>query len=211
MLMDEDRMDEHAPRKRTTRFTRAARTKRMLERLRAGDGYEDIARDEGLSESRVRKIVAEHLKRREAVEEGTHANVQLDRLSFAMRVASEALAKGDVKAIAPLIKVIDRLDHYQARASEAAPRRRRTEADQVVLNEFVRRIRRDYAHELARSRAGQPAEAPPPAQPDATLAADAPPAVEPQLDPPPAPAAVEPPAAPAPIAPPEAYFSFFRP
>ena len=204
-------MDEQAPRKRQTQFTRVARTKRMLERLRAGDAYEDIARDEGLSESRVRRIVAERLKRREAVAEGTHANVQLDRLSFAMRVASETLAKGDVKAIAPLIKVIDRLDHYQARASEAAARRRRTEADEVVFQELVRRIRRDYDEELARSRAGQTAEAPSPAAPDATLAAGAPPIVEAELDPPPAIAATEPPAAPPAIAPPESYFSFTPP
>ena len=163
--MGEDRMDEQTPRKRRTQFTKAARTLRILERLRAGWAYDEIGREEKITDRRVRQIVAEHLKRREEVEGGTHANVQIDRLSFAMRVAGEALAKGDVKAITPFIKVIDRLDRYQELANEAAPRRRRTPEDALVIREMIRRIRDDPR--------------PPPAAPAADAEARSPAAAEP--------------------------------
>ncbi len=141
----------------------------MLERLRAGAGYDEVARDERISERRVRQIVTEHLKRREAESGATHANLQLDRLGFAMRVASAALASGDVRAVAPFVKVIDRLDRYQELAREAAPQRN-TEADALVVKEIVRRIRGAYDHEL---KAGAKAAALVHATPDASLNADA--------------------------------------
>ena len=97
-------MDE---RPRTTKFTRHARTRRMLDRLGEGRAYAEVAREEGLTERRVRQIVAKHLKRREAADEGTHANVQIDRLGFAIKVAGEALAQGDLRAVAPFIKAIE--------------------------------------------------------------------------------------------------------
>ena len=166
----ESEMDEdQTPRKRRTQFTRAARTLRILERLRAGWAYDEIGREEKITDRRVRQIVAEHVKRREEVEGGTHANVQIDRLGFAMRVAGEALAKGDVKAITPFIKVIDRLDRYQELANEAAPRRRRTPEDALVIREMIRRIRDDPR--------------PPPAAPPAADAeARSPAAAEPAAD-----------------------------
>ena len=39
-------MDEQPPRKRGTRFTRAARTERVLKRARDGFAYADVAREE---------------------------------------------------------------------------------------------------------------------------------------------------------------------
>ena len=109
-------MDEQKPRRRQTQFTRVARTKRILERLREGWAYDEVAREEGLTERRVRQIVAEYLKDRDAVEGVTHAHMQIDRLGWAMRVAAQAMTEGDVRAIGPFIKAIDRLDRYQALA-----------------------------------------------------------------------------------------------
>ncbi len=43
-----------------------------------------------------------------------HAHLQLERLMPALRLAGESVVRGDLKAIAPLIKVIDRLDKHQA-------------------------------------------------------------------------------------------------
>jgi hypothetical protein len=87
-------MDEEKPRKRrTTKFTRSARNKRIVERLREGFGYDEIAREEKLTERRVRQIVNEALEGREALESAIHAHLQLDRLGQAMRVAGEALAR----------------------------------------------------------------------------------------------------------------------
>ncbi len=42
-----------------------------------------------------------------------HAHLQLERLMPAMRIVGEAIGRGELKAVAPLIKVIDRLDKHQ--------------------------------------------------------------------------------------------------
>ena len=44
-----------------------------------------------------------------------HAHLQLERLAPALRLAGEAVKKGDIKAIASLIKVIDRIDRHQVK------------------------------------------------------------------------------------------------
>jgi hypothetical protein len=165
-------MDETKRTGRMTHVCRGARTRRILARLREGWAYDEVGREEGVSERRIRQIVAEHLKRREAAKGGTHANMQMDRLGFAMRVAGEAMAKGDVRAITPFIKAIDRLDRYQALAEEAAPRPT-SEADKLVMQELVRRIRSadppapEYAKPASELLA--PAEAAPPAAPEAAM------------------------------------------
>jgi hypothetical protein len=69
----------------------------------------------------VRQIVGEHVRRSGPVDEDIHAALQIERLGFAVKVAGGALANGDIRAIAPYIKAIGRLDHYQAIA--ARPRR----------------------------------------------------------------------------------------
>ena len=75
-----------------------------------------IARDEGLTAERIRQIVREALEKRLLDEETDHAKLRLARLQPAMRIAAEAVADGCVKAIAPLLKVLDRLDRYQRTA-----------------------------------------------------------------------------------------------
>ena len=42
-----------------------------------------------------------------------HAHLQLERLMPAMRIVGQAIGRGELKAVAPLIKVIDRLDKHQ--------------------------------------------------------------------------------------------------
>ncbi len=72
-----------------------------------------------MTPGRIRRIVRQALERRRIVEEGAeHAKLQLTRLAPAMRLAGEAVSDGDVKAIAPLLKVLDRLDRYR-RAAKA--------------------------------------------------------------------------------------------
>jgi hypothetical protein len=141
-------MDEERPRKRHTKFSRAARAKRDLEQLREGWAYDDIAREEGLTARRVRQVVAEFIKAREALGGAAHAHMQIDRLSRAMRVASDALAQGDIRAIGPFIRVTDRLDRYQALAQETKPWPTPAE-DQLVVQQLVARIRRQVEDELA--------------------------------------------------------------
>src|SRR5271165_2244700 len=78
-------MHNEQPRRRQTQFTRAARTKRILERLREGWAYDEVAREERLAERRVRQIVTQYLQEREPGSDADHAQMQIDRLGRALR------------------------------------------------------------------------------------------------------------------------------
>ena len=66
-----------------------------------------------MTATRIRQIVSEVLQKR-AVDSGAdHAKLQLDRLTPLMQLAAEAVAAGDIRAITPYLKVLDRLDRYQ--------------------------------------------------------------------------------------------------
>jgi DNA-binding CsgD family transcriptional regulator len=110
-------VQEFAPglrRRRLGGHSMTIRRKRIFARLREGMAYEEIAALEGVTTERIRQIVADVLQRR-AVDSGAdHAKLQLGRLAPALQIAAEAVAAGDVSAIAPYLKVIDRLDRYQA-------------------------------------------------------------------------------------------------
>ncbi len=177
-------MDE-TTRGHTTTFTRAARARRMLDCLSEGWSYRDVASVEGLSERRVRQIVAGHVRRSAPVDEDAHAALQIERLGFAVKVAGEALAKGDIRAIAPYIKAIDRLDAYQTRARKATPSQPSREPDALVVKALVDRVRRVVEAEAARSAGLNPVAAaepalvaepsPPPIEPESQPAAEPPP------------------------------------
>jgi hypothetical protein len=93
------------------------RRRRIFARLREGFTYDEIAADEGVSTSRVRQIVSQELQHR-AVDTGAeHAKLQLDRLAPAIQLAAEGMAAGDISAIMPYLKALDRLDRYQTVAS----------------------------------------------------------------------------------------------
>jgi hypothetical protein len=92
---------------------KAARRKRIFARLREGWAYDEIAGEERVSAERVRQIVAEVLGKR-VIDRGVdHAHLQLERLMPALRIVGEAIGRGELKAVAPLIKLIDRLDKHQ--------------------------------------------------------------------------------------------------
>jgi hypothetical protein len=66
-----------------------------------------------VSTSRIRQIVSQELQQR-AVDSGAeHAKLQLDRLAPAVQLAAEGIAAGDISAIMPYLKALDRLDRYQ--------------------------------------------------------------------------------------------------
>jgi hypothetical protein len=101
------------PRRRLNVLGKAERRKRIFARLREGWAYEEIAGEERVSAERVRQIVSEVLDKR-VIDRGVdHAHLQLERLMPAMRIVGEAIGRGELKAVAPLIKVIDRLDKHQ--------------------------------------------------------------------------------------------------
>src|ERR1700733_8857046 len=100
------------PRRRLNVLGKAERRKRIFARLREGWAYEEIAGEERLSAERIRQIVSEVLDKR-VIDRGVdHAHLQLERLMPAMRIVGEAIGRGELKAAAPLIKVIDRLDKH---------------------------------------------------------------------------------------------------
>ena len=101
------------PGRRLNVVGRAARRKRIFARLREGWAYDEIAAEERVSAERVRQIVSEVLAKRVIDRGADHAHVQLERLMPALRVVSEAIGRGELKAVAPLIKLIDRLDKHQ--------------------------------------------------------------------------------------------------
>jgi len=102
-----------APRRRLSARGMVLRRQRIFARLREGLGYEEIAAEEGVSLRRIRQIVSEVLQKR-AVDSGAeHAKLQLDRLAPAVQLGAEAIAAGDVSAITPYLKALDRLDRYQ--------------------------------------------------------------------------------------------------
>jgi hypothetical protein len=111
-------VDEIAPAgRRTNAQGKILRRRRIFARLREGLAYDEIAAEEGLTATRIRQIVSEVLQRR-AVDSGAdHAKLQLARLAPAVQLGAEAIAAGDVSAISPYLKALDRLDKYQTVAS----------------------------------------------------------------------------------------------
>jgi len=90
------------------------RRRRIFAGLREGLSYDEIAAEEGVTRERVRQIVTEVL-RKQAVDSGAdHAKLQLARLAPVIQVAAEAVAAGDISAIGPYLKALDRIDRYQA-------------------------------------------------------------------------------------------------
>ncbi len=112
-------MDEQIPRPRQTQFTRATRAKRILKRLREGWAYDEVAREERLTERRVRQIVTQFLHERETVSDAPHANMQIDRLGRAMRVAGDALGERRHPGDLP-VRLGNRPAHPMARGAFAA-------------------------------------------------------------------------------------------
>ena len=85
--------------------------------MRAGRAYDEIAREERVTARRVRRIVAEGLKTRDA------------EPAQALRVAGALVVAGELRAIGPLMK---RLDEAQRRL-----RRRRAAADPKMAPQDV--------------------------------------------------------------------------
>ena len=92
------------PRRRLNIVGKAARRKRIFDKLREGWAYDEIAREERVSAERIRQIVSEVLGKRVIDRGGDHAHLQLERLMPALRLVGEAIGRGELKAVAPLIK-----------------------------------------------------------------------------------------------------------
>jgi DNA-binding CsgD family transcriptional regulator len=155
------------------------RRRRIFARLREGLSYDEIAGEEGVTSERIRQIVADVLQKR-SVESGVeHAKLQLDRLAPVMQLAAEAVAAGDVTAIAPYLKVLDRFDRYQTVAGanqaydEEARKKLFDKINRVAANLDVDEVMRAAAREHLRKLGMIPEEA---ATTEGDAAANPPPA-----------------------------------
>jgi hypothetical protein len=154
-------MDEENPQKpQTTKFSRDARNKRIVDKAREGLGYDEIAREEGLTERRVRQIVAEVLEGREALESALHARLQIERVCRAVQVAGDALKRGDVRAVASFLKAVEKLDRYHslARRTSLWPQMNAT-GDGLLMKMLADRFKDEEDMETAEATAGPPVEA----------------------------------------------------
>ena len=137
-------------------YTKALRRERIFSRLRLGASSADIAREEGLSEQRVRKIVADALKRQEVDDLPDHALLQLVRLESAQALAARTVAAGDLKAIGLYLQILDRLDRYRKAGA------RKEVYDAVAREKLFAKMNRTVAQldaearKLARSVATEP-------------------------------------------------------
>ena len=161
--MDADRVPQAArARPRLNAYTKALRRERISSRLRLGWSYAAIAGEEGLSEQRVRQIVADSLKRQGVDSDRDHALLQLVRLEGAHALAAKSVAAGDLKAIAPYLNVLDRLDRYQKPGAtkhvyDAAARERLF----AKLNRVLARLEAAEARKSARRTAAPTSSAAP--------------------------------------------------
>ena len=87
----------------------------VIEALKAGRTHPDIADALGITRERVRQIAKEALEGHRVEPKREHTHVQIARLTPALTLASAAIERGDITAIGPLLKILDRLDIYQAR------------------------------------------------------------------------------------------------
>ena len=146
---------------RRTARQREIRRLRIIGRAQQGATYEEIAKDEGLTRERIRQIVVNTLKRRAIEPSPDHTRLQIARLGPALRLAAERVAQRDLRAVEPLMRVLDRLDKYQRMA--AALRldqddRIDDEKFDMVLADLLARIKRDDGAraERAPAPAGEP-------------------------------------------------------
>ena len=87
----------------------------VIEALKSGRTHPDIAEALGITRERVRQIAKEALEGHRVEPPREHTHLQIARLTPALTLASEGVARGDMAAIGPLLKILDRLDAYQAR------------------------------------------------------------------------------------------------
>jgi hypothetical protein len=104
---------------RRTAHERNERKIRIMGMVRSGFSYEAIASDEQLSRERVRQIVVAALAAKGGTP-GDHMRVQRARLEPALRLAARGVENGKLNAIDRLLRVLDRLDKYDA-VADAAP------------------------------------------------------------------------------------------
>jgi hypothetical protein len=97
---------------RQRREGRARERADILELVISGYTYETIAARLKVGAKSVRRAVATAIEQRQLDGGAQYVHLQMLRLTKAMRVVDLNLEAGDLKAVAPLLKVIAQLDKY---------------------------------------------------------------------------------------------------
>src|SRR6202167_5620404 len=85
---------------------RALRLQRIFARLQDGAGYADIAAEEGFSRERLRTIIRAATAPGRGWDGPDHKRMQMARLTPALRLVADGVARGDAKSIPLLLKII---------------------------------------------------------------------------------------------------------
>jgi hypothetical protein len=94
------------------KIRRAEWRQSCFELVSAGHSYAEVAKLLMGSERTVRRDVARVIAERRLDAPERYIHVQVDRLTRALRTADSRVERGDMKAVAPLIKLIGALDRY---------------------------------------------------------------------------------------------------
>ena len=99
---------------RERRQARARERGAILDLVVSGYAYEAIAERLDLSVKSVRRAAAKAIEQRQLDGGAHYVQLQVLRLTKALRVVDLNLEEGDLKAVAPMLKVIAQLDKYHA-------------------------------------------------------------------------------------------------
>lgn len=115
-MSDEPKPTSERARKRalgkTVRELSIKRREAYFDLLVSGYSIEQIASHMKKSPAAVRRAVGQALAKRRLDAPEDYARIQVARLTKALRCADESLEEGDVKAIAPFLKVVRELNLY---------------------------------------------------------------------------------------------------
>ena len=115
-MSDEPKSPSECARKRAAGKTRRAklieRREAYFDLLVSGYSVDEIATATKMSRSAVRRAVSQALAKRQLDTPEDYARLQVARLTKALRCADVSLEKGDLKAIAPFVKVVTELNRY---------------------------------------------------------------------------------------------------
>jgi transposase len=95
------------------RDTSIKRRETYFDLLVSGYSVEQIASSTKKSPATVRRVVGQALAKRRLDAPEDYARIQIARLTKALRCADESLEEGDVRAIAPFLKVVRELNLYR--------------------------------------------------------------------------------------------------
>jgi hypothetical protein len=99
------------------RAEKVARREMILDLVVSGYEREAIAQKLGIGLSTVRREVERALDQRRPDSHARYIRLQTARLTKALRAADDAIERGELKAIDPLVKLIGALDRYQGLAA----------------------------------------------------------------------------------------------